>query len=290
MAINRDPGTDRRAPPRAPTTRTLYVYECRGPRLPRTPPGHQAFLGIWPEPPYYYLFFSEPACACLQRWLENHPGWFLNDHYCIPYQAWQDVLQASERIGPFHLVPGSFSQRPDPGSLPIYLDRGIVFGSGLHPTTRGCLLALERVFRRRPPETVVDLGTGSGILAIAAARLGARHLFALDHNLMAVEEARRNIERNGFTRRIHSLVANGLEALNMDADLLIMNLEWPCLKNVLQNDPWQRHRWVIVSGFIDSSQGSLQRRLGHAQRITERLQIDAWPTLVIETAKGNTRA
>jgi ribosomal protein L11 methyltransferase len=81
-----------------------------------------------------------------------------------------------------------------PNELVIELDPGMAFGSGLHPTTRLCLEALEDLLH--PDATVLDVGTGSGILAIAAARLGASHVLALDTDHVAVQVARDNVVLN----------------------------------------------------------------------------------------------
>jgi ribosomal protein L11 methyltransferase len=83
---------------------------------------------------------------------------------------------------------------PLPDDLIIELDPGMAFGSGLHPTTRLCLEAMEGFLR--PGSSVLDVGTGSGILAVAAARLGASHVLALDTDPLAVRVARENVALN----------------------------------------------------------------------------------------------
>ncbi len=85
---------------------------------------------------------------------------------------------------------------PQPGDLVVELDPGMAFGTGLHPTTRLCVAALESVVR--PGDRVLDLGTGSGVLAIVAAKLGASVLVASDIDPIAVAVARENIELNGL--------------------------------------------------------------------------------------------
>ena len=83
---------------------------------------------------------------------------------------------------------------PQPDDLTIELDPGMAFGSGLHPTTRLCLEALEDYLQ--PGTTVLDVGSGSGILAVAAARLGASHVLAVDVDPLAVRIARENVTLN----------------------------------------------------------------------------------------------
>jgi ribosomal protein L11 methyltransferase len=91
---------------------------------------------------------------------------------------------------------------PQPGEATIVLDPGMAFGTGLHPTTRGCLELLQEVSPM--PERVLDVGCGSGVLALAALRLGASHADALDTDALAVAATRANAERNGLADRIET--------------------------------------------------------------------------------------
>ena len=116
--------------------------------------------------------------------------------------AWKahfSLHRIGERVtvrAPWHDVP------PDPGSVTIELDPGMAFGTGLHPSTRLTTLALERLVR--PGDRVLDVGTGSGILAIAAALLGASRVDAVDVEPVAVRSARENAERNGVGDRVRA--------------------------------------------------------------------------------------
>jgi ribosomal protein L11 methyltransferase len=102
-----------------------------------------------------------------------------------------DVLRVGRRLV---IKPTWRDYDPLPDDLIIELDPGMAFGSGLHPTTRLCLEAMEGFLR--PGSSVLDVGTGSGILAVAAARLGASHVLALDTDPLAVRVARENVALN----------------------------------------------------------------------------------------------
>ena len=102
-----------------------------------------------------------------------------------------------------HLGPGRA-----PGRITLVLDAGVAFGSGEHGSTRGCLRALERVAHRRP-RRILDLGCGSGILAMAAARLLWRPVLATDVDGWSVRVARQNAIANGLRNRMRCRLAAG---------------------------------------------------------------------------------
>jgi ribosomal protein L11 methyltransferase len=109
-------------------------------------------------------------------------------------EAWKthyDVLRVGRRLV---IKPTWRDYDPLPSDLIIELDPGMAFGSGLHPTTRLCLEAMEDFLR--PGSSVLDVGTGSGILAVVAARLGASHVLALDIDPLAIKVARDNTALN----------------------------------------------------------------------------------------------
>src|SRR5271166_6323238 len=91
----------------------------------------------------------------------------------------------------------------------IRLDAATAFGTGEHPSTRGCLMALEFLARRRRFRRPLDIGTGTGILAIAAAKLLRRSVLASDIDRAAVRVARHNLARNGVTHLVRVLRAPG---------------------------------------------------------------------------------
>jgi ribosomal protein L11 methyltransferase len=116
-----------------------------------------------------------------------------------------------QRIGEcIVIVPSWLEYIPTMGDVALHLDPGMAFGTGLHPTTQLCLRYLET--HMRPTLRVLDVGTGSGILAIAAAKLGAANVDALDNDPIAVQVAQENVDRNECTARV--VVSDG--SLGMD--------------------------------------------------------------------------
>jgi ribosomal protein L11 methyltransferase len=126
-------------------------------------------------------------------------GWLARTYASFPEQ----------RIGRRFAVRGTHLKGPPtPGRITLTLDAGVAFGSGEHGSTRGCLVALETVARRRP-RRILDLGTGSGILAMAAARLLRRPVLATDIEPWSVRVTRENAQLNRVGRLIRPMLADG---------------------------------------------------------------------------------
>lgn len=129
-------------------------------------------------------------------------------------QSQFDPIRVSERLW---IVP-SWHESPDPAAVNLILDPGMAFGTGSHPTTRLCLEWLERSVAADC--SVLDYGCGSGILAIAAARLGAGRVAGVDIDPLAVDAARSNAERNG----VSALFADSAEPVAGEYDVVVANI------------------------------------------------------------------
>jgi len=117
-------------------------------------------------------------------------------------EKWKEgfkVQKVSDRI--LIVPPWEYSCEED-SSVIIKIEPGMAFGTGEHITTKMCLEIMDRLYRISVPESFLDVGTGSGILSIAAVKLGSKKVFALDIDLEAVAEARKNIELNSLSGKI----------------------------------------------------------------------------------------
>ena len=113
------------------------------------------------------------------------------------------------RIGRRFAIRGThLTDAPPPGRIALVLDAGVAFGTGEHNSTRGCLMALERVARRKP-RRILDLGTGSGILAMGAAKLLRRPVLATDIEPWSVRVAGENARLNRVERLVRPILADG---------------------------------------------------------------------------------
>jgi ribosomal protein L11 methyltransferase len=163
-------------------------------------------IGNWEEEEDSFLFFSEPAYEQVESLLSRQPQLSYIDSYHMPYEQWLGEIFTTFEHGNFRVIP-PWETSPDKNTasgakLSILLDPGLVFGTGTHPTTRDCLEALELATRPDPFNTVLDLGTGTGLLALAAARLGCSGVVAVDLNFLAAKTAERNVRLNGLQSRV----------------------------------------------------------------------------------------
>lgn len=188
-----------------------------------------------------------------------------------------------QRIGRF-LVHGShWREAPPPGARAIEIDAATAFGTGEHPSTRGCLLALDRLARRRRFQRPRDIGTGSGILAIAAAEALRRPVLASDLDPGAVAVARHQARRNGLADLVRT-AARGGAGRSGGHDLVFANI----LARPLMLMARDLAR-IVAPGGVAILAGLLRRQEAGvlaAYRVQglvldRRIVIDGWSTLVL---------
>lgn len=134
---------------------------------------------------------------------------------------WQENFKPT-KVGERIVVKPSWEEySAKEGELVIEMDPGMAFGSGLHETTTLCIKALENVLAA---ERVLDVGTGTGILAIAAMLLGAKRCLGIDIDADAVRIAKENVERNGLTKEIELREGDLMAGVDFEADIIVANL------------------------------------------------------------------
>jgi ribosomal protein L11 methyltransferase len=259
----------------------LYIYEVSGELLGTRRFFKEDFVGCWNEADVSFLFFSAPHDKEVNVFLRRKRKDLVSTHV-LDYQSWQ----AGEELRPFDIGPLVISPPWEecvvsPAKELIRLDPCVVFGTGYHSTTRSCLRALVEIYQKEKPRRVLDLGTGSGILALAAARLGAERILAVDLNELAVETALRNVLLNNESTRIEVKRGKAEDFIEEEADLLCANLHFQVIASLLDRRPFFRKRWLILSGLLERDRQEVERRLsGGALEIYQRIQDKHWTTLV----------
>ncbi len=193
----------------------------------------------------------------------------------LPEEDWAESWKRRVRpvrVGRLFVTPPWLAGQARPGEIPLIVEPGMAFGTGDHETTRGCLALLQR--RLRAGARVLDFGCGSGILAMAAMKLGASGAAAVDCDADAVRIARENAAINGVA--IETSVASVPPAGRFD--IVIANIQSSVLLPLL---PSLRER-VAPAGVLILS-GLLAEEPFPAENVTARLVDGAWVTLEIES-------
>ncbi|HUF51429.1 MAG TPA: 50S ribosomal protein L11 methyltransferase [Longimicrobiales bacterium] len=180
----------------------------------------------------------------------------------------------------------------DRGDVVIRVEAGIAFGTAEHATTRGCLRLLERVLRADDcvVNRAVDIGTGSGVLAIAAALLGARAVLALEADALSCESARRNAAANGVADRVRvrGLMVGPAELRRLPhCDLILANLEAGLLRRLLPavRDRLAPRGTLIVSGVTTGERAALLDAAAAAGlKVAAQDDVDGWLSVAFATS------
>ena len=247
---------NKKVPPDAGPHQELYIYYLKG-RLKADGtllPGD--CIGNWEEEEDSFLFFSRPAFEQVKSILSRQPQLSYIDSYHMPYEQWLGEIFTTFEHGKFRVIP-PWESSPDKENtsgvkLSILLDPGLVFGTGTHPTTRDCLEALEIAAGPNPFNTVLDLGTGTGLLALAAAKLGSSAVIAADLNLLAARTAHRNVHLNHMQNRIITVQGRAEDMISFPADLLIANIHYDVMRQLVNDSGFFTKKNFILSGLLRS--------------------------------------
>ena len=240
-------------------------------------------------------FAREPDAAAVRDLVAQAAGKRLADALTFSTVQPRDWVNASlaglqpVSAGLFVVHGGHDRDKIAPNRIAIEVEAALAFGTGHHATTRGCLIALDaRVKRRRKPRVTLDIGTGSGVLAIAAAMALRSPVLASDIDSTAVKAARENVRRNRAGPLIEVVRASGLAAARIRTrapyDLVLANILLAPLKQLAA--PMARvlrpGARVILSGLLTSQANAALAAYGaQGLALERRIELDGWATLVM---------
>nr|WP_243881138.1 50S ribosomal protein L11 methyltransferase [Rummeliibacillus suwonensis] len=201
--------------------------------------------------------------------------------------AWKKYYHPVKISNRFTIVPTWEIYKPvDSDELIIELDPGMAFGTGTHPTTVMSLQALEKYMTE--DSTVIDVGTGSGVLAIGAAMLGAQHVHALDLDEVAVRSAKLNVKLNKVQDHVEVVQGNLLDTVKEPAEIVVANILAEIIMTFI-DDAYRLVRpngYFIASGIIETKKEEVKTALEKAGFVIEEvMMMEDWVTIISRKAK-----
>jgi ribosomal protein L11 methyltransferase len=198
-------------------------------------------------------------------------------------QAWTRVCMRD--FQPMHFgerlwVCPSWQPPPDPQAINIFLDPGLAFGTGTHTTTALCLEWLAQQQDNLQGKTFIDYGCGSGILALAAIKLGATQVWAVDHDSQALIATQENAKKNGIEQYIHIVAPEQLPTIEVDgimANILatpLCQLAETFANHLMPNAP------VILSGILQAQLTMIKASFTPYFSVTETATREGWLRIV----------
>jgi ribosomal protein L11 methyltransferase len=260
----------------------LYIYEIEGDVPHPRSAFHEDLLGHWTQEDVSYLFFPTRKREEIESYLNNYPALSFRSETVIDYKDWESGKEFKPfRIGPLQVSPIWEESEKADHAIHITVDPLLAFGSGNHATTKQCLEALCFVYQEDCPQRVLDLGCGTGILAVAAAKLGAATVLAVDYSSLAVETAERNCHINGVVDIVQVKEGEAAEYLAWDAHLVLANIRYYVIEELMKSPHFKRKGWYVLSGLLRSEEEQILTLLPDLSiTVIKVLREGSWSTVV----------
>jgi len=234
------------------------------------PSGRQRIRAYFDQEDGIHSLADEFLAACQQAGLHLSSFSVKNRKEQDWLKNWRKGLKPFEVGTRMYVIPGTPGTGPMPeGRIPLFVEPGMAFGTGTHETTQLCLEGLEQL--ELTDKKVLDVGTGSGILAIAAVRLGCRKVFACDIDPEAIRVARSNSVINQCDREIEWIVGDIRRVKQRQFDLILANLTAEAIRQELSSleERLAEGGIVFLSGILQSQ----------AQQVRAALKPSRWKSI-----------
>ena len=227
---------------------------------------------LYPVPPPSYNSLAETDWA--NAWKEHYHPFRVGKRTWIRPSWYDEDLEGTEADGKI--------QADD---IVLVLDPGMAFGTGLHPTTQNCLRALEEIVET--DDKILDVGTGSGILSIAALKLGAGHVVGVDTDELAVKSAIANAAQNQVDDLFTVWQGELSSVSERDWDVVLVNILAPVIIGLLGEYQLMSYvaetGWLVLSGIIDSQAAGVEEVVAIAGgKVVNRIIVRDWVTLLVQ--------
>lgn len=262
----------------------LVVYELAG----ELGEGHEPelgenFLGFQVEAGYSFLFFAQEAGAEIDALLGRDSGLRLSNTHRMKYSDWQDGAGFTAfDVGPLTIAPAWEAERFAGCGSCLFIDPGLSFGFGGHPTTRACLEFLVRIYAQDRPRSVLDLGAGTGILGLAALKLGADQALGVEYSHEAWATARRNAVLNGLGDRFELTRGLAQDHALEPAEILVSNLHLPVQEELIARGALNGRNWLVLSGLFHEQGRKIEQTVtGRGFQLVDRVRETRWVSLLL---------
>jgi len=204
-------------------------------------------------------------------------------------ESWKKGFEPIDVGNTLTIVPSWI--KPDTDRIPVIIDPGMVFGTGHHETTRQCLALIEKYARECGRDKFLDVGTGTGILAVGAARMGFGHVTAVDTDQMAVDAAMYNVSLNGLKNV--SVFRGSITDVKGEFDLIAANLLSETLIPIAGEiaSRLKPQGIAILSGMLTGQEADVIRAMeGAGLTLTDKAVDGKWVTLILYMSPSSARS
>jgi len=237
--------------------------------------------------PKSYLNLENDFQGFLQRLEARFPGILVHKVSIedVPAQDWNANWKATWKptaIGMRLMVCPSWEEPPETDRIVMRIDPGMAFGTGTHFTTASCLSLIEEIVEKTTVDSLLDVGTGSGILAIGALLLGVKRAVGIEVDLDALAEARENAVRNGVADRM-TVTSAGVGSGEGQFDVVVANLVAHTIVRLAKPicQAVADGGWLILSGILAEHEETVDREIqAHGLKRHASMTEDSWVTLL----------